>query len=455
MIHAFPVLIVDDEHDILNSFDLSLRSLGIDNIICCSRSPEALEIIAGGRLDAVVLDLSMPEIDGREILARTKELQPELPVIVVTGVDTIESAVECMKLGALDYLAKPVEEERLAASVRTALEISRLRRENTSLRHYFAQDRLERPEAFAHFCTASPKVRQIFQYLEAVGCSAEPILIMGETGVGKELAARAVHNLFPPQRPFVAVNVAGLDDMVFSDTLFGHRKGAFTGAVEARKGLVEQAGNGVLFLDEIGELHEASQVKLLRLLQEREYLPLGADAPRPAEAKVVAATNRDLEAQAGEGTFRKDLYYRLCTHLVRIPPLRERKEDISVLLDLFLKQAAADFGKEAPTPSPSLRARLAAYEFPGNARQLRAFVFDAMGRWSGGPFSCGPAPLGDDASAAEDIVFPSPLPTIEETVRALVREAMARADGRQTAAARMLGISQPALSRRLKKEQKP
>lgn len=452
MIQPFPVLIVDDEADILNSFDLCLRASGIDNVICCRQPAEALRILDEQPLGAMVLDLSMPGVTGQEILAHVRGTRPELPVIVATGVESIESAVECMKLGALDYLAKPVEEERLAASVRTALEMSRLRRENTSLRESLVQDRLAHPEAFAHFTTASPKMRQIFKYLEAVNASPEPILIHGETGVGKELAARAVHKLACPGRPFVAVNVAGLDDLVFSDTLFGHRKGAFTGAVTARKGLVEQAGDGVLFLDEIGDLNETSQIKLLRLLQEREYLPLGADVPRPSEARVVVATNRDLEGMAREGRFRKDLYYRLCTHLVRIPPLRERIEDIAVLLDLFIAEAAASFGKQAPRPGRCLIGRLSAYPFPGNVRELRAFVFDAMGRWTGGEFSCGPT---NDTLAHlavhEELCFPATLPTIEETVQALVREAMARAGGVQTVAARWLGISQPALSKRLKK----
>ncbi|PKN43397.1 MAG: two-component system response regulator [Deltaproteobacteria bacterium HGW-Deltaproteobacteria-18] len=452
MMQPFPVLIVDDEADILTSFGLSLRACGIDNIICCQKPAEAMRIIDEQALGAMILDLSMPGMTGQEILSHVRETHPELPVIVATGVESIESAVECMKLGALDYLAKPVEAERLEASVRNALEMSRLRRENTSLRQCLVLDRLTRPEAFAHFTTASPKMRQIFQYLEAVSASPESILINGETGVGKELAAKAVHKLTCPGRPFVTVNVAGLDDMVFSDTLFGHRKGAFTGAVTVRKGLVEQAADGVLFLDEIGDLSETSQVKLLRLLQEREYMPLGADLPRPSEARVVVATNRDLEAMTREGRFRKDLYYRLCTHLVRIPPLRERTEDLPVLLELFIGQAAASFGKEAPRPSRCLVRRLSAYPFPGNVRELRAFVFDAMGRWNGGDFSCGPD---NDTPGvlgmAEELCFPATLPSIEEAVQSLVREAMSRAGGVQTVAARWLGISQPALSKRLKK----
>jgi len=452
MIQPFSVLIVDDEADILNSFELCLRASGIDSVICCQSPADALRVIDEQPLGAVVLDLSMPGVSGQEILGYVRETRPELPVVVATGVESIESAVECMKQGALDYLAKPVEEERLVASVRTALEMSRLRRENTSLRQCLVQDRLSNPEAFAHFATQSPKMRQIFHYLEAVAPSPEPVLICGETGVGKELTARAVHMLACPTRPFVAVNVAGLDDTVFSDTLFGHRKGAFTGAVTPRKGMVEQAGSGVLFLDEIGDLNESSQVKLLRLLQEREYLPLGADVPRPSEARVVVATNRDLEAMTREGRFRKDLYYRLCTHMVRIPSLHERPEDIPVLLELFIAQAASSFGKEEPRVSRCLVNRLRAYPFPGNVRELRAFVFDAMGRWTGGDFTCGPT---NDTpglfGAAEELCFPATLPTIEDAVQALVREAMNRAGGVQTVAARWLGISQPALSKRLKK----
>lgn len=448
---AIPVLIVDDETSILNSFDLCLRANGVDHILCCQNPAQALEIIDSQPLGALILDLNMPDVSGQEILGHVRETCPDLPVIVVTGVESIESAVECMKLGAIDYLAKPVEEERLAASVRTALEMSRLRRENSSLRRCLALGQLTKPEAFAHFITASPKLRQIFQYLEAVSTSSEPILITGETGVGKELAAQAVHKLACPQKPFIAVNAAGLDDMVFSDTLFGHRKGAFTGAITSRKGLVEQAGDGVLFLDEIGDLGESSQIKLLRLLQEREYLPLGADVSRPAGARVVLATNRDLEAMTRAGAFRKDLYYRLCTHMVRIPPLRERPEDIPLLLDFFMRQSAASLGKEVPSPGPGLVDYLRAYSFPGNVRELRAFIFDSMSRWSGGDFFCGPNNDFPQTAGGEKPNFPADLPTIEEAVRALIDEAMRRADGVQTVAARWLGISQPALSKRLKK----
>lgn len=448
---ATPVLIVDDETSILNSFELCLRASGVNHILSCQNPARALEIIGDRMLGAMILDLNMPGISGQAILSHVRETCPDLPVIVVTGVESIESAVECMKLGAIDYLAKPVEEERLAASVRTALEMSRLRRENSSLRRCLALDQLAKPEAFAHFITASPKLRQIFQYLEAISISPEPILITGETGVGKELVAQAVHKLICPQKPFVAVNAAGLDDMMFNDTLFGHRKGAFTGAATSRKGLVEQAGDGVLFLDEIGDLEKLSQTKLLRLLQEHEYLPLGADISRPSEARMVLATNRDLEAMAEAGTFRKDLYYRLCTHMIRIPPLRERPEDIPLLLDFFMRQAAINLSKDAPSLDLNLVNRLRAYSFPGNVRELRAFVFDAMSRWNGGNFFCGPnsgLPSPGDSKKPD---FPATLPTIEEAVQALIDEAMRRANGVQTVAARWLGISQPALSKRLKK----
>ncbi|GAB1409387.1 sigma-54 dependent transcriptional regulator [Desulfovibrionales bacterium] len=452
MREPFPVLLVDDEPDILRSFDLCLRGAGIDNILCCHHAPDAVHILRTQTLGAVVLDLCMPGLSGLEILTQAQELCPDLPVLVVTGVESIESAVECMKRGAQDYLAKPVEEERLVASVRTALEMSRLRRENASLRNSLVLDQLHHPEAFAHFTTVSPLMRQIFKYLEAITVSAEPVLITGETGVGKELAARAIHSLACGAKPFVAVNVAGLDDMMFSDTLFGHRKGAFTGAVNVRKGLVEQAGEGILFLDEIGDLRETSQIKLLRLLQEREYLPLGADVPRPAEARVVVATNRNLEELVKNEQFRSDLYFRLRTHMVRIPPLRERPEDIPVLLKHFLAQAASSFGKSVPTLDTYVLDQLKSYAFPGNVRELRAFVFDAMGCWEGGEFVCGPLQdMRHDALVHERLSFPAQLPTIEDTVEALVREAMHRAGGVQTQAAKWLGISQPALSKRLKK----
>jgi DNA-binding NtrC family response regulator len=308
-------------------------------------------------------------------------------------------------------------------------------------------------------------MRSIFQYIEAVAASPRPVLITGETGVGKELAARAVHSLSNRKGAFVPVNAAGLDDHVFADTLFGHKKGAFTGAMEGRPGLLEQAASGTLFLDEIGDLSAVSQVKLLRLLQDGEYLPLGSDVAKRSDARIVVATNQELEAARNSGRFRKDLYYRLCGHHIQIPPLAQRREDLTVLLDHFLDKAAASLGKKKPTPPDELIKLLAVYPFPGNVRELESMVYNAVSLHTAGKLSMEafkaeifkkqPGLAGDTAkgptSAEARVVFPEQLPTLRQVEQLLVEEALRRASGNQSIAAAMLGITRQALNKRLKK----
>ncbi len=262
------VLLVDDEPSWLRAMDLALeRTLGTENQTCLD-SRKAMQILASEPVSLVLLDITMPHLSGQELLQQIKQRYPLLPVIMTTGLAQIELAVECMRLGAFDYFVKTTEVERIMNGIRRALELVNLQQENQRLRDNFLQNELENPEAFVDFISDNPKIRSICQYIEAIAKSPEPVLILGESGVGKELVARAVHQAGHADGPWVAVNVAGLDDNIFSDTLFGHVKGAYTGADQARAGVIEEAAGGVLFLDEIGDLSQASQVKLLRLLQE-------------------------------------------------------------------------------------------------------------------------------------------------------------------------------------------
>jgi DNA-binding NtrC family response regulator len=296
----------------------------------------------------------------------------------------------------------------------------------------------------------------VFSYVEAVARSPQPLLVMGESGVGKELVAAAAHGLSGAPGRLVAVNVAGLDDTMFADTLFGHVRGAFTGADQPRRGIVEEAADGTLFLDEIGDLSTASQVKLLRLLQEGEYFPIGSDRPKRAKARVVVATHQDLAALERAGRFRRDLYYRLVTHRVRIPPLRERKDDIPLLIDHFLEEAARELGKRKPTPPRQLAQLLATHDFPGNVRELKAMVYDAVSRHEGRVLSMEAFrdAIGHENERPAPHVNPfaglDRLPTMREALELLIQESMRRSAGNQSLASRLLGISQPALSRRLK-----
>lgn len=458
-----PVLLVDDEPAWLRGLSLSLsRSLGINNQLLYHDSRQVMELLAGQEISLVILDVTMPFVTGEDLLAQISSEYPHIPVIMLTGRNEVDIAVRCIRLGAVDYFIKTDKDERLLSGVRRAIEQGQLQRENQRLQELLLQRRDLRREAFQAFDTVSPKLEAIFRYIDAISISSEPVLIAGESGTGKELIAKALHQLSRPHGPLVSVNAAGLDDQVFADTLFGHLRGAYTGAQENRKGMIEEAAGGVLFLDEIGELSSSSQIKLLRMLQEGEYFPLGSDQPRKVSARMIFATNLDLEQQVAKGLFRKDLYYRLRSHRITLPPLRERLEDLPVILPRLLADAAAAMGKKVPTAPPELLTLLRNYTFPGNIRELRAMVYDAVSQHSSGILSLhtfkeelqrgGVECIGGPPSRGrKDRLFDGhSLPTIKGVVDELINEALQRSAGNQSMAARVLGISPPALCKRLK-----
>ena len=458
-----PILLVDDEEAWLHSFSLTLRSAGLSNIRCCADSRKVMEILAGEEIGVIVLDLTMPHLSGEELLPQIVREHPQIPVIIITGLDLVDTAVRCMKLGAFDYSTKVSEETRLIAGVQRAVDLSRLRQENDLLKEHFLKDTLDRPEAFRRIVTHNKGMRSIFQYVESIAETSEPVLISGETGVGKELIAQALHGLSNRRGEFVPVNVAGLDDTMFADTLFGHKKGAFTGAEQTRLGLIEQAAGGTLFLDEIGDLSPLSQTKLLRLLQEREYLPLGSDIPKRTDCRMIFATHQNLQEMQEHGGFRKDLYYRLHAHRIHIPPLRERLDDLPLLVDYFFEEGAARLNKSKPTFPRELISLLGTYDFPGNVRELKNMVFDAVSTHKSRTLSMDSfkAYLRLRRPNLEDAVKNHPetrtpfadlaqLPSIKEAGYLLVLEALNRAKGNQAIAAEMLGITRQALNWRLK-----
>jgi DNA-binding NtrC family response regulator len=458
-----PVLLVDDEESITFAYKLSLQRAGFEQVLVEHDSRRVLPILEEQEVAVIVLDLFMPHISGIELLKEIHMKFPHIPVIVMTGAGEVGTAVDCMKSGAFDYLTKPADKTRLLSSIRKAMEMRELRDELSTLKEYLLTDLLEHESAFKSIVTKDKKMRAIFQYVEAIAQSPQPVLVAGDTGTGKELIAKTIHDVSGRSGKFVAVNVAGLDDTMFSDTLFGHEKGAYSGAVRNRAGLIQKASGGTLFLDEIGDLSELSQVKLLRLLQEGSYYQLGADLPKSSDARVVVATNKELSREVSKGGFRKDLYYRLNSHVVQLPPLRERIEDVPLLLNHFLKKAAKILKKKKPTPPPELITLLSSYNFPGNVREFEAMVFDAVTRHKSGVLST--ATFRDiirkehsnfnsnaaikTAQSDMKLDMDGRLITLKEAEKCLIDCAMQRSENNQRIAAEMLGITRQALNKRL------
>ena len=458
------VLLIDDEKHILESLSLFLQRSGMEKIVTIEDSRKVMHYCSQVTPSVIVLDLFMPYISGTELLREIKKYYPEIPVIIVTAAQEIESVVNHIKDGAFDYLVKPVNKDRLLSAVKAAHKVSSLRDEVTLLKKCLLTRDIPNDRSFSEIITNNQEMRKLFLYINAISGSNEPVLITGETGSGKELLARAIHKASGVTGELVSFNIAGLDDTMFSDALFGHRRGAYTGANQSREGLIAKASGGTLFLDEIGDLSKSSQVKLLRLLQERKYYPLGSDVAKNAFVHVVAATNHNLKIDIEQGRFRQDLYYRLTSHQIEVPPLRKRVEDILPLVLFFLGQAAQSMNKSTPEPSQELLTLLSNYHFPGNIRELRGMIYDAVAQHQSGTIismtsfkkcirneqennQVGQAVMSSSKDTNLNII--GRFPTLKEAENLVIEEAMKQANGNQGIAATILGISRPALNRRL------
>lgn len=453
-------VVVDDEPDALRSMETLLYFNGFREVSCFEDAREAMAFIKANKADVLLLDLLMPTMGGREMLDLVTGGFPAIKVIIITALADLHMAKDCVKAGAFDYLLKPLDPDRVLAAVRKAL-ADRGSKSADSLSP-------ENPEHFAGIITRSAEMVRLFRYVESVAAGSQPVLLTGETGVGKELFANALHRASGRKGKFVAINIAGLDEQFISDSLFGHVKGAFTGAHSSRTGLMEEASGGTLFLDEIGEMPEPSQVRLLRVLQEREYYPVGTDEPRTLQAGIVLATNRDLRAAMECGLFRPDLFYRIGSHEVAIPPLRGRPEDIPVLLEHFFARAAEEMGTPTPVVPQEIPTLLTSYLFPGNVRELKGLVWNVMrelpadgvvsitsilGKLDVQPPSLPPPVQSQPAPASADggqVSFPERMPALKDVTAQAIDEALRRTNGNQRAAAKLLGLSQQAISKRLK-----
>ncbi|OGV52183.1 MAG: hypothetical protein A2X49_05925 [Lentisphaerae bacterium GWF2_52_8] len=463
-----PLLLVDDATLALETYEGQLRGVGFDHLLSVKNGGDAIAKARSIPLSAMILDLNMPGITGEEVLSFMTLNLPHVPVLIVTASESTDCIVRCMKAGAFDYLVKPVSTTRLLTAINRALEVSSLKNQAERLRTSILEEGLHNPSAFQDILSKSPEMTSIFKYIEAIAPTSNPVLITGETGTGKEMMAKSIHTASGRKGRFVAVNVAGLDDNMFSDTLFGHGRGSFTGAYEKRQGLVESAAGGTLFLDEIGELAISSQVKLLRLLQEHEYYPIGEDKPLHSDARLVLATNRAVTELQNSKDFRKDLFYRICHHHLHLPPLRDRKGDLPLLLHKFLQEARESAGRPLFNIPASFDAALDSYSFPGNIRELRGLVFDAASVSDNSEdfvkHCCSKLqvllpsinPSHEKSQVSPCLSMPvsfsawEKLPTLDESEWLLIVEALRRCGGNRSAAATLLGTTRQLLYRKLK-----
>ena len=411
----------------------------------------AIQSVLKGHFDMILLDYKMPGMDGMQVLKEVKKINPEIDVIIITAYGTIETAVEAMKAGAIDYITKPVEFDELLIHVDRVSERRTLIRENEILR----QELSEKGVTMDKIVYQSHKMDVLINMASRIAVSRATVLIKGESGTGKELLARLIHNLSPRSAKLISVvNCSALPESLLESELFGHEKGAFTGATARRIGRFEEADGGTLFLDEIGDISASVQVKLLRFLQEREFQRVGGNQTIHSDVRIISATNRDLESKVKEGTFREDLFYRLNVVVMDMPPLRERKEDVPLLIDHFLKRFAAENGKNVTGITSEARDLLLKYDYPGNVRELENIIERAVVISRNSVISV------DDLPFDEDRIYPEDAGkkgegllrgSIEEMERKLILEAMEKSGDHQTKAAEILGISERMLRYKLKK----
>jgi two-component system NtrC family response regulator len=444
------ILIADDEasqRELLAGF---LQRLDYD-VLEAEDGVGALDAVRQGGVDLVLLDQRMPRLGGAEAIRALREVQPDLDIVVITAFGSVAEAVEALKLGAGDYLTKPLDLDRLEIVVRNALERRTLRRENRELR-----DKLAGGPGLAGIVAASGVMEELLNTAARVAPTEATVLITGESGTGKELMARAVHAASSRAAgPFIGVHCAALAESVVESELFGHEKGAFTGADRSRAGRFESAAGGTLFLDEVSTISPAVQVKLLRVLQERQVERVGSNVAQPLDVRVVAATNHDLAGEIGAGRFREDLYYRLAVVRLFIPPLRHRREDIPRLTEHFLAKHAGDGTRTVTGISREAMDALLRYDFPGNVRELENLVQSAIVLSRGGMLTTDDLPPAVRATAEEGITyrrFEGSLPQqVELLERRLIEEALKQENGIQSRAAERLGISERTLRYKLDK----
>ncbi len=439
------VLVVDDEKNIREGLGKALELDG-HRATLTADGEEALRAVAGDEIDLIISDLRMPVLSGEDLLKRVVSAYPAVPVIILTGHGTIESAVQAMRDGAYDFLTKPVNLDRLGLLVKRALSRRQLVLQNRDLR-----EQLDQRAISSQIVAASSPMKQVFEVVQQVAPTRASVLITGESGVGKEVVADTIHNLSPRKEgPFVKVHCAALSESLLESELFGHERGAFTGAVARKRGRFELADSGTIYLDEIGEISQSVQIKLLRVLQERTFERVGGEQTISSDVRVVAATNRDLKVAIEQGDFREDLYYRLNVVNIHVPPLRERASDVSLLAAAFLREYAAENQKQIEGFEPTALNALHRYSWPGNVRELRNSIESAVVMSKGATIA--PADLPPTVREAEDqpLIRMAIGSSLAQGEREMIRVTLQSQNGNKTRTAEVLGIGRKTLHRKLK-----
>ena len=440
------ILICDDEEGIRKYLTKMLQAKGF-GVETFADGASLVRRIEGGRAgdaDLLLQDVRMPDMDGIQVLKRVKKLRPDLPVVVMTAFGTIDAAVDAIKLGAYDYVTKPFPKEKILGVIDKALEMELLIRENRSMK-----EELARPEAGGSIIFVSDRFRVVYDFTLQVAASEANILVLGESGTGKELIAGAVHANSPRRkRRFLSLNCAALSDTLLESQLFGHVRGAFTGAVATQKGLLEEADGGTLFLDEIGDVSPAVQAKLLRVIQEGDFIPVGATRSRNVDIRFVAATNKDLEKEVRDGRFREDLYYRLNVITIQIPPLRERPDDVIPLAEHFLKKYARRIARDIHGIDPRARQMLREYRWPGNVRELENVMERAVILTRGELVPPEALPI-REIPPAETAPPAGRLVSLENLEMEHIRNILIQTGFHKSRSAEILGISRKTLDRKI------
>jgi len=440
----FNVLIVDDEKNIRSGLGKAIEMDG-HNVLLAEDGQRALDIVESDEIDLIIADLKMPRMSGEELLRRVVQAYPTLPVIILTGHGTIESAVQAMRDGAYDFLTKPVNLDRLGLLVKRALSTREL-----VLQHRALQEELDQRRQFANIVGKSAEMKRVFDVVRQVAPTRASVLVTGDSGVGKELIADAIHNLSNrKQKPFIKVHCAALTESLLESELFGHEKGAFTGAVARKRGRFELAHMGSIFLDEIGEINPSVQIKILRVLQEKKFERVGGEETLDVDVRIISATNKDLKEAITQGSFREDLYYRLNVVNIHIPPLRDRKEDIPLLAATFVKEFAQENEKQVDGIDPKARSLLYNYSWPGNVRELRNCLESAVVMSKGSVIATEDLPPSIVIDSESNHVRIQLGATMQDAEKEIIRANLAAQNGNKSRTAEILGIGRKTLHRKI------